>query len=192
MKKIVGLSLSALVAFFMVSCTQTGHEEHDQHNGDHSMLEHSGPAITRAICVLYPTENSEVTGTVTFTKTDKGMKVVAEVTGLTPGKHGFHIHQYGDCSSPDAKSAGGHFNPHGMKHAGPMDHDRHTGDMGNLVANEEGVAQLEMVMTGMSFEGENNILGRGIIVHAGEDDLVSQPTGDAGGRVACGTIGVDE
>ena len=146
--------------------------------------------VTKAVCVLHPTEGNNVTGVVTFTKTDKGMHVVADVHGLAPGKHGFHIHQYGDCTAADGTSTGGHFNPDNMKHGGPMDKVRHEGDMGNIEADAKGDAHLDYVDPMLSFEGEHSIIGRGIIVHAGEDDLKSQPTGAAGARVACGVIGI--
>ncbi len=148
--------------------------------------------INKAVCVLHPTEGNNVTGVVTFTKTDTGIKVVADLQGLTEGKHGFHIHQYGDCTAPDGTSAGGHFNPENTKHGAPSDAERHVGDLGNIEAGEDGTAHLEMTDSMISFSGEHSIIGRGIIVHAGEDDLVSQPTGDAGARVACGVIGIAE
>jgi superoxide dismutase, Cu-Zn family len=144
---------------------------------------------TRAVAVLHPTTGNAVEGQVTFTKADGGVKVSAHITGLTPGKHGFHIHEYGDCTAPDGTSAGGHFNPEGNPHGAPTDAKRHEGDLGNVEANDQGVADLEYVDTHASFEGESSILGRGVIVHAGADDLKTQPTGNAGGRVACGVIG---
>ena len=157
-----------------------------------SSLKMSGPEVTKAVCVLHPTEGNQVYGTVTFTKADSGMHVVAEVHGLTEGKHGFHIHQYGDCTAADGKSAGGHFNPEGVNHGGPNDAVRHVGDLGNITADAEGNATLDMTDNMLSFSGKHSIIGRGIIVHAGEDDLTSQPTGNAGGRVACGVIGIAE
>ena len=147
-------------------------------------------APTAAIAVLHPTEGNDVHGVVTFTKVADGVKVSADVRGLTPGKHGFHIHQYGDCSAPDGTSAGGHFSPMNMKHGAPTDQERHEGDMGNIVADSTGVATLDWVDSRLSFSGPNSIIGRGVIVHAGEDDLKSQPTGAAGARVACGVIGI--
>lgn len=147
-------------------------------------------SITKAVCVLYPTEGNEVMGTVTFTKADSGVVVVADVQGLTPGKHGFHVHQYGDCSAPDGKSAGGHFNPEDKDHGGPHADMRHVGDLGNLEADQDGKAHYEMTDTKISLSGEHSIIGRAIVVHAGEDDLSSQPTGAAGARVACGVIGI--
>ncbi len=144
----------------------------------------------KAIAVLHPTQGNHVEGTVTFTKTAEGMKVVADVTGLTPGKHGFHIHEYGDCSSADGKAAGGHFNPSNNPHAGHDAAQRHEGDMGNLEADASGKAHLELTDSMMTMTGEKAIIGRGVIVHEKEDDLKSQPVGNAGGRVACGVIGI--
>ena len=118
------------------------------------------------------------------------MKVVADLTGLTPGKHGFHIHEFGDCSSPDGKAAGGHFNPGKSPHAGHDATPRHVGDLGNIEADSSGKAHLELTDKMMTMSGENSIIGRGLIVHEKADDLKTQPTGDAGGRVACGVIGV--
>ncbi len=146
--------------------------------------------ITMAIAVLNPTAGNNVSGTITFAKVENGIKVVATVSGLTEGKHGFHIHQYGDCSGADGKTAGGHFNPTAMKHSAPTDSIRHVGDIGNIVADADGNATLEWVDSHMTFEGASSIIGRGVIIHAGEDDLTSQPTGAAGARVACGVIGI--
>ncbi len=145
---------------------------------------------TKAIAVLHPTEGSKVEGTVTFTKTGEGVKIVADFTGLTPGKHGFHIHEFGDCSAPDGKSAGGHFNPTNNPHAGHDADTRHVGDLGNVEADSSGKAHLELTDKMMTMSGEKSIIGRGFIVHEKADDLKSQPTGDAGGRVACGVIGI--
>ncbi len=145
---------------------------------------------TKAIAVLHPTKGSKVEGTVTFTKSGDETKVVAELTGLTPGKHGFHIHEFGDCSSDDGKSAGGHFNPTNNPHAGHDADKRHEGDLGNIEADSDGKAHLELTDKMLSMSGETSIIGRGLIVHEKADDMKTQPTGDAGGRVACGVIGV--
>ena len=138
----------------------------------------------------YPTQGNTVTGTVTFTRTDAGIKIVADLKGLSKGKHGFHIHEFGDCSAADGTSAGGHFNPMSMSHAGPMDNMRHEGDMGNIEADDSGNAHLEYVDKMISFDGIHSIIGKSIIVHKGEDDFKTQPTGNAGPRVACGVIGL--
>lgn len=146
--------------------------------------------ITKAMCVLHPTAGDSASGTVTFTRTGNGIKVKVNMTGLTPGKHGFHVHQWGDCSVDDGTSAGGHFNPENKKHGAPGDTERHVGDLGNIEADDMGNVNFTMTDTVISFEGRHSIIGRGIIVHAGEDDLTSQPTGAAGARVACGVIGI--
>lgn len=146
--------------------------------------------ISNAVCVLYPTQGNNVTGTIIFTKVEKGVQIVADIKGLTKGKHGFHIHECGDCSSIDGSSAGGHFNPSGKSHGAPMDMMRHMGDMGNIVADDQGNAHFDYVDNIMTLEGENSIIGRSVIIHKGEDDLKTQPTGNAGARVACGVIGI--
>lgn len=146
--------------------------------------------VQKAVCVLHPTKGNDVTGIVTFTKVDNGVKVVADLQGLTKGKHGIHIHECGDCSAADGTSAGGHFNPMGETHGAPMDAMRHEGDMGNIEADATGKAHLEYVDKTISFEGKASIIGRSVIVHEDEDDLKSQPTGNAGARVACGVIGI--
>jgi Cu-Zn family superoxide dismutase len=145
--------------------------------------------VTKAVAVMNPLGSSGVSGTVTFTKTDGGVRIQAQLKGLKPGDHGFHIHEFGDCSAPDGTSAGGHFNPAGAPHAGPHDAQRHAGDMGNVAAGADGTATIDYVDAQASFEGATSILGRGVIVHEKADDLKTQPTGNAGGRVACGVIG---
>jgi superoxide dismutase, Cu-Zn family len=145
---------------------------------------------TKAIAILHAASGSNVTGTVTFTKTADAVEIVADVAGLTPGKHGFHIHEFGDCSTADAASAGGHFNPTHKPHGAPDAPERHTGDLGNLEADASGKAHLTWKDKEMTMTGANSIIGHGVIVHAKEDDLKSQPVGNAGGRLACGVIGV--
>jgi superoxide dismutase, Cu-Zn family len=143
-----------------------------------------------AVAVLHPTENSSVSGVVRFAPAAGGIKITAAVKGLAPGKHGFHIHELGDCSAADATSAGGHYNPDGHPHAGPDAAQRHMGDMGNLEADISGTARYERLDNYMKLDGAKSIIGRAVVVHAGEDDLATQPTGNAGGRQACGVIGI--
>ena len=143
----------------------------------------------QAVAILHPTEGNPASGIVTFEKSMKGVKILADVVGLEPGKHGFHIHQWGDCSAPDATSAGGHYDPFNKRHGAPSDEQRHVGDLGNLVADTNGRAHYERVDQVVSLTGPNSIIGRAVIVHAGEDDLTTQPTGAAGARLACGVIG---
>jgi len=148
----------------------------------------AGP-VTKAAAVVYPLSASGVTGVVAFAKADGGVKVSVKLAGLKPGTHGFHIHEFGDCSAADGTSAGGHFNPTGDPHAGPKDDKRHEGDMGNIEADKDGMVTLEYVDAKLSFDGPGSILGRGVIVHAAADDFKTQPTGNAGGRLGCGVIG---
>jgi Cu-Zn family superoxide dismutase len=145
-----------------------------------------GPAA--AFAELNPTQGSSVRGKVSFVKIANGIRVVADVTGLTPGNHGFHIHEKGDCSAPDGSSAGGHFNPYAMPHAAMNADQRHVGDFGNIMADRAGNAHADFIDVRISFDGLASILGRGVIVHANPDDLVTQPAGNAGPRVACGVI----
>ncbi len=147
---------------------------------------------SNATAVLHPTAGNTVTGSVTFNQSVDGVRVLADLSGLTPGEHGFHIHQWGDCSASDGKSAGGHYNPFNKPHGGPADENRHVGDLGNIEAQSDGNAHFEMTDNIISLAGPNSIVGRAVIVHAGRDDLKSQPTGNAGGRVACGVIGYSQ
>jgi Cu-Zn family superoxide dismutase len=145
--------------------------------------------VTKAIAVLSPTKGSTVRGIVTFEVVKGGVRVVASISGLTPGKHGFHIHEFGDCSSDDGMAAGAHFDPTAMPHSDPMSNRRHVGDLGNVEADQDGNARLDSVDSMLQFKGPTSILGRAVIVHEKEDDLKTQPTGNAGGRLACGVIG---
>jgi Cu-Zn family superoxide dismutase len=150
----------------------------------------SQPVIAKAICMLRPTSGNQAHGTVTFIRENQGVRVVADMEGLTPGEHGFHIHEFGDCSALDATSAGGHFNPDGKRHGGPHDAEHHVGDLGNITAGKDGKAHLDLIDSDLAFSGPHSIIGRGIIVHAMPDDLKTQPTGNAGARAACGVIGI--
>lgn len=141
-----------------------------------------------ARAVLNPTKGNRAQGYVTFKQVEGGVLIVADVDYLEPGKHGFHIHEYGDCSAPDGSSAGGHFNPKNTKHGAPDAVERHVGDLGNLAADGKGHAHYERVDTVISLEGPDSIIGRSVIVHANADDYHTQPTGNAGGRIACGVI----
>lgn len=145
----------------------------------------------KAIAVLHPTKGSDVRGTVTFTQEKGGVRIVADIAGLSPGAHGFHAHENGDCSAPDAASAGGHFNPTAMPHNSPDAEQRHVGDFGNLTADASGRARYNQLNKMVTLTGPNSIIGRAIIVHAKADDLKSQPSGDAGDREACGVVGID-
>lgn len=146
------------------------------------------PGIRAASAELNPTQGSNVRGKVSFMRVENGIRVIADVTGLPPGPHGFHVHEKGDCSAPDGSSAGAHFNPYGTMHGDLHADQRHVGDFGNLVADNSGNAHVDFVDVRIAFDGLASILGKAVIVHANPDDLVSQPAGNAGPRVACGVI----
>ena len=162
-----------------------------QHTGLFSAQQISAAHHTAtAIAVITPTEGNDVTGIVRFKEVDGGVQIEAHINGLTPGKHGFHIHELGDISGKDGKSTGGHYNPEGADHAGPDSGKRHVGDMGNLDAGASGHGMKTYVDKHVKLSGPNSVIGRAITIHAGTDDMTSQPTGAAGGRVAVGVIGI--
>jgi superoxide dismutase, Cu-Zn family len=142
-----------------------------------------------AVARLEPTKGNATAGTVTFTQKGDKVAVEAKVSGLTPGGHGFHIHEKGDCSSGDGMSTGGHFNPTGKPHANPSVTDHHAGDMTMLVADASGNASLSMELGAMTVgSGATDIVGKAVVVHKDPDDYTTQPTGNSGARVACGVI----
>jgi Cu-Zn family superoxide dismutase len=143
-----------------------------------------------AVAVLHPTRGNQVEGTIRFTTEAGGVRVKGEVRNLAPGDHGFHIHENGDCSADDGTSAGGHFNPQAMPHAARDAGRRHGGDLGNITADASGRATIDFLDAHLALDGAGSIIGRGVIVHANKDDFTTQPTGNAGGRVACGVIGL--
>lgn len=145
----------------------------------------------RATAQLKPTKGSKTVGEVTFEQVGDKVHVVANVKGLTAGQeHGFHIHEKGDCSSADAMSAGGHFNPFGKPHGMPG--SGHAGDLPSLKgvkAGKTGSGKLDVEVAGITVAaGAGSIVGRSIVVHAGPDDHKTQPTGNSGARLACGVI----
>ena len=141
---------------------------------------------------LEPRSGSRVAGTLTLTQIapDK-VRIAGEISGHSEGPKGFHIHEIGDCSAPDAVSAGPHFNPHGRKHGGTSGAERHGGDLGNITFDAAGRVSVNVVAEGVTLARGNpdSLVGRAIVVHAQTDDLKTDPTGNAGGRVACGVIG---
>jgi superoxide dismutase, Cu-Zn family len=144
--------------------------------------------ISKAVAILLATKGNKVEGRVTFTQAENGVQVKGEISGLTPGEHGFHVHEFG-VWSPDGKAAGSHFNPTAQKHGEREATKRHVGDLGNIKANENGNAVIDLVDPHLTFHGPHSIIGRGLVVHEKADDY-SQPVGNAGGRVAVGVIGV--
>lgn len=149
-----------------------------------------GPSGPSATATLRPANATQVHGEIKFTQVGANrVRVTGEVAGHTAGPKGFHIHEKGDCSAPDAMSAGGHFNPRTMKHGGSPA-TGHAGDMGNINVSDTGKASIDMVLEGLSVSANapNGIIGRAVVVHMDPDDLKTDPTGNAGGRAACGVI----
>ena len=155
--------------------------------GCQSVRQAEGP---RASAQLKPTTGNSTSGNATFTQVGDKVRVVANVSGLKPGQeHGFHVHEAGDCSAGDAMSAKGHFNPYGKPHGSPATAERHAGDMPSLRADASGTAKVDTLLDVMSVKpGPASVVGRGLIVHASPDDFKTQPTGNAGARLACGVI----
>ena len=147
------------------------------------------PRITAsAIAYVKSFQGNQATGRVIFKKVADGVRIIADFDGLTPGAHGFHIHEHGDCSGTDGAATGAHFNPTDQQHGSPDSPVRHVGDLGNLVADEYGHAHYERVDHLIALEGKNSIIGRSIVVHADADDYTSQPAGASGAKIACGVI----
>lgn len=144
-----------------------------------------GPTAT---ATMESKSGSNVTGSVKFTQLTDGVQVAIDLAGLTPGPHGFHIHEKGDCSAADATSAGPHFNPTSQPHGAPDAAAHHMGDFGNLVADDKGEVHQKSVISWISLEGNDTIVGRAVVVHNDPDDLTSQPAGNAGSRIGCGVI----
>ena len=167
------LALVALAALALLGCQ--------------SVRQAEGP---RASAQLQPTTGNSTGGSATFTQVGDKVHMVANLSGLTPGQeHGFHIHEAGDCSSGDGMSAKGHLNPYGKPHGSPATSERHAGDMPALKADASGNAKVDTMLDIMTVKpGPASVVGRGLIVHASADDYKTQPTGNAGARLACGVI----
>ena len=161
--------LSAAIAFLAAACATT-------------------PKEPAARAQLLARSGSMASGTASFSELAGGVRISARISGLTPGEHGFHIHESGDCSAADAMSAKGHFNPEAKAHGDPGRSEHHAGDMPNLVANAQGEATYAYDLMSVTLSGPTGLLGRSVVVHADADDYKSQPAGNSGRRVACGTI----
>jgi Cu-Zn family superoxide dismutase len=144
----------------------------------------------RASAKLQPTKGNKTAGTADFYQVGNRVRVLASVSGLVPGReHGFHVHEAGDCSSGDGMSAKGHFNPQGKPHGHYLSGERHAGDMPSLRADANGNAKLDATLDILTVtSGPASVVGRGLIVHADPDDYKTQPTGNAGARLACAVI----
>ena len=181
-KGVAALGVCSLVCFAMLGLRGQAVAQHEEKNAE-------AASITKAVAVLFPTKGSDVKGRVTFTQDGRRIHVHVEISGLSPGEHGFHIHEFGVWSE-DGMASGGHFNPTKNPHAAPDSTKRHVGDLGNVTANASGNVSYDLDDSHLSFHGPHSIIGRGLVVHEKVDDLKTQPTGNAGGRLAVGVIGV--
>ena len=151
----------------------------------------AAPTAVTATAQLAATQGHTGSGTLTVTDEGDALRISGSVTGLPPnGEFGFHIHEKGDCSAPDASSAGGHFNPANAAHGNPTSGAHHAGDMLNAKSDAEGVAHFDVVTTsGTLAAGQpNDVRGKAIVLHEKADDYTTQPSGNSGARIACGVI----
>jgi Cu-Zn family superoxide dismutase len=149
------------------------------------------PGTTMAQARLTGKSGSTATGQLQLTQVADGVMIAGELTGLPPNStHGFHVHEKGDCSAPDASSAGGHFNPTMAQHGGPESAMKHLGDAPNIKSDASGNATLSASIVGATLKdgGANDLIGKAIVVHAKRDDYKTQPSGDSGDRIACGVV----
>lgn len=199
MKTLNRLTAILATSVLLAACSN---EPSDTTNAEPAMKEHGGinaeehagekaagnmPSHT-AIALLAPTTGNTAKGKVVLAEHKDGVKLQITLSGLTPGKHGFHVHANGDCSSGDGKSAGGHYNPNDNQHGAPDSSSRHVGDLGNVTADAQGNVNETRTDKTMKLSGFLSVVGKAFIVHGGADDLSSQPSGAAGPRVACGVI----
>jgi Cu-Zn family superoxide dismutase len=182
-KGMTTLVVGSLVCIGLAALRSTAAAQHEEKKA------HAKAApISKAVAILLPTKGSKVQGRVTFTEAGSTTHVHAEISGLTPGDHGFHIHEFGVWSE-DGMASGSHYNPTMEKHGSLDSPRRHVGDLGNIRANDNGRAALDLDDVSLTFHGPTSIIGRGLVVHERADDF-SQPVGNAGGRLAVGVIGV--
>ncbi len=186
---LITASLFALAGCNGERCCSSAADAKGAH--DHGAKPAACPVPAALVAVMQPTKGNTTAGKIRFTPVAGGVQIVADISGLTPGaKHAFHIHEFGDISAEDGAAAGGHYNPGGHPHGGPEAEHHHAGDLGNLTADAAGNAHYELTAKGLSLCcGAQPVIGRSVIIHAKEDDLTSQPAGNAGPRIAQGVIG---
>lgn|SRR5690554_4066366 len=192
MKKL-GLLLTATAMLAFVGCKNEKKETDSLEELTESVEVEEVKEAPKTLSVMMESKSgSNAIGQVVFTEENGVVKMDAKFEGLTEGTHAIHIHEKADCSADDGTSTGGHWNPTHERHGKWGDAEGyHKGDIGNMVADANGMAKISMETDEwcIGCDDENkNIVGKAIIVHDGEDDFVSQPTGDAGGRVSCGGI----
>ncbi len=185
---LVSLALCAATAASACIFAYDADEDHDA--STHAARAASAQAsVTLANAVIQAKSGSTVHGMARFVAVNGGVEITITLEGATPGWHAVHIHEHGDCSADDASSAGGHFNPGGTDHGAPIAAVHHAGDLGSLFVRDDGTGYYKVFMPELTIDsGDHAVVGRSIVVHEKIDDLVSQPTGAAGGRVGCGEI----
>ncbi len=184
------LSLLLLVIIALAGCSSHDGMKHSSASTMPHMMTARAEVKPSQAATTQPTD-SNVTGTVTFTQTGDNMRISVDLSGFAPNSvHGFHIHEKGDFTDAQLLSAGGHFNPAGHQHGAPGSPLSHAGDLGNLTADANGNVKTELVVKGISLDPKSatNIVGRGVVVHAGVDDLKTDPAGKSGSRIAGGKI----
>jgi Cu-Zn family superoxide dismutase len=185
------LALTCLIATFVTGCACSDSRKPVSKSSNEIAALDSTKAtaqdVKMATAKLKGLKDSNIQGVVTFTQQPDGVLIVGEIDGLAPGKHGFHIHEFGDCGK-DGAATGAHFNPTNKKHGGPDSPDRHVGDLGNLLADSKGHAHYEKLDKVISLNGKDSIVGRSLVIHVDEDDFKTQPTGASGDKLACGVI----
>ncbi|MFO7305805.1 MAG: superoxide dismutase family protein [Gammaproteobacteria bacterium] len=188
--------LATCTALLLVACGRSeGPDGSADTTQDTQMPESASESATTqptsAVVQIEPTQGNTVSGMLTIVAEDDGVRLTGTLQGLKPdGEFGFHIHEKGDCSAPDASSAGGHFNPLNVAHGHPESDTHHVGDMMNLKSDADGVAQVDARAFGATLNtGEpTDVLGRAVVVHESADDYTSQPAGNSGARIGCGVI----
>jgi Cu-Zn family superoxide dismutase len=185
---------AALVASVLVAGCGKKEEEPVVQNSE-TATEAATPAIpasppSASIAAAQLSGPGGATGVISFTAGADGVHVVARVEGAPAGVHGFHLHAGGSCEAPDFKSAGDHFNPANMPHGAPNVSQHHAGDFGNIEVAADGTGHLDLVTADLSVStgGANDVIGKAVILHGGKDDLTTQPSGNAGPRIACGVV----
>ena len=149
----------------------------------------AGPVVEPEIVAAQISGPGGVTGVVTFTEQPgSGVQVVARVQGAPAGTHGLHLHEGSACDAPDFQTAGGHFNPTGSPHGGPASPQRHAGDFGNVEVGDDGTGTADVTSPTLTIDGPSGAMGHAVVLHAQADDLTTQPTGNSGGRIACGVV----
>lgn len=191
--KNIGLAISLTLLLEACSREQPEDAPRAPDSASPAVAEETAPAelAQEAVVQIAPTLGNTVTGSLALAQSPEGVRIAGSVQGLKPdAEFGFHVHEKGDCSAPDASSAGAHFNPAQAQHGNPRSGAHHAGDMLNIRSNAEGVAQVDTTAAGTSLHGDPNtdVMGKAVVVHESPDDYSTQPSGNSGKRVACGVI----